>query len=139
MKYDRKAHITTKQLADLLGVPVMSVPGSLSDENAPRALGRVVAEGNRQRFYDRAEALEWIERQSAAPEPEPEPYKGEIVPPMDLPSLEALRAKVKGREGYHPSPQMQMNLERSAKVYPHRLITPEGVGNYREFASNARG
>jgi len=29
---------------------------------------------------------------------------------------------------------MQMNLERSAKVYPHRLITPVGTGNDKEFS-----
>lgn len=37
------------------------------------------------------------------------------------------------------NPQMQMNLERSAKVYPHRLVTPKGTGNYREFGNLGRG
>lgn len=34
--------------------------------------------------------------------------------------------------------QMRINQERSAKVYPHRLYTPTGTGNYREFSDNAR-
>ena len=53
--------------------------------------------------------------------------------PMSDRELSALRAKA-GKDGYSPGPQMQMNLERSAKVYPHRLITPKSVGNGTERA-----
>lgn len=34
---------------------------------------------------------------------------------------------------YRPSPQMQVNLQRAAKLYPHRLITQQGVGNGTEY------
>lgn len=53
--------------------------------------------------------------------------------PMSDRELSALRAKA-GKDGYSPGPQMQINLERAAKVYPHRLYTPDGVGNNKEFS-----
>lgn len=48
-----------------------------------------------------------------------------------------LRTEKRNRE-YKPSPQLSINQQRAAEVYPHRLITPTGTGNYREFANNAR-
>lgn len=54
------------------------------------------------------------------------------TPPMSDRELSALRAKA-GKDGYSPGPQMQINLERAAKVYPHRLIAPKGIGNEPVF------
>lgn len=57
--------------------------------------------------------------------------KKNIVPPA--------QAKPLHKQGtYKPSAQMQINLERSAKVYPHSLKTPTGTGNYREFGNLGR-
>lgn len=59
------------------------------------------------------------------------------TPPMSDRELSALRAKA-GKDGYSPGPQMQINLERAAQVYPHKLKTPTGTGNYREFGNLGR-
>ena len=40
---------------------------------------------------------------------------------------------------YKPSAQMSINQQRAAELYPHRLITPTGTGNYREFGNLGRG
>lgn len=34
---------------------------------------------------------------------------------------------------YRPNAQMSINQQRAAELYPHRLITPEGVGNGIEY------
>jgi len=34
---------------------------------------------------------------------------------------------------YTPSPQLKANQERAAKLYPHRLITPGGIGNETQY------
>lgn len=57
--------------------------------------------------------------------------KKNIVPPA--------QAKPLHKQGtYKPSAQMRINQERTAELYPHRLYTPTGTGNYREFSDNAR-
>ena len=38
------------------------------------------------------------------------------------------KQKPRNRE-YRTPPQLRMNQERASKLYPHRLITPKGVGN----------
>lgn len=49
------------------------------------------------------------------------------------------KARPLAKQGtYKPSAQMSINQQRAAEVYPHRLITPTGTGNYREFSDNAR-
>ena len=141
MKYDRKKHFTSDQLAILLDVPLRCVPGNLSDEDAPRVVGRTVIDGKRKRLYDRSEVVAWLERQAADPEPEParepgsaretgrvrEPYKGERVPPRSIRPLHA-------QGEYRPSPALSVNFARAGEVYPHRLYTPAGIGNGLEFA-----
>lgn len=39
---------------------------------------------------------------------------------------------------YRYSEQMKINLERAKKLYPHRLITPKGVGNEKEYSQYFR-
>lgn len=124
MIYDRKTHITTDQLADLLGVPTKQLSGLLlRGKGGPRALFKIRVDGREQSAYDRAEAVAWVDRRR---ETQSE-YRGETVPPRD-PSLYA------NRRPYQSGPQMSINQQRAAEVYPHRLITPDGVGNGREFA-----
>lgn len=41
------------------------------------------------------------------------------------------KQKPRNRE-YRTPPQLRLNQERAAKLYPHRLITPKGVGNGTE-------
>lgn len=141
MKYDRKKHFTSDQLAILLDVPLRCVPGNLSDEDAPRVVGRTVIDGKRKRLYDRSEVVAWLERQAVDPEPKPdsktksarepdrvrEPYKGERVPPRAIRPLHA-------QGEYQPSPALSVNFARASEVYPHRLYTPAGIGNGLEFA-----
>lgn len=43
------------------------------------------------------------------------------------------KQKPRNRE-YRTPLQLRLNQERAAKLYPHRLITPKGVGNGLEFA-----
>lgn len=57
-----------------------------------------------------------------------------IVKPMDAQAIAKLRAKMKGHKGYKPSAQALINQGRASKVYPHRLITPVGTGNDKEFS-----
>lgn len=45
------------------------------------------------------------------------------------------QAKPLHKQGtYRPSAQMSINQQRAAELYPHRLITPAGIGNGAEFA-----
>lgn len=57
--------------------------------------------------------------------------KKNIVPPA--------QAKPLHKQGtYKPSPQMSINQQRAAELYPHRLITPDGVGNGIDQGQNKR-
>lgn len=42
------------------------------------------------------------------------------------------KQKPRNRE-YRTPPQLRLNQERASKVYPHRLITPKGIGNEPVF------
>lgn len=133
MKYDRKKHITTQQLADLLGIAAVHVPGTVSIEGAPRGLGRTVVEGKRQQLYLRSEVVEWLATKTEPAEVKeaPQRYKGETVPPATPRPLH--------KQGtYKPSAQMSINQQRAAELYPHRLITPAGVGNGIDHGQNKR-
>lgn len=39
---------------------------------------------------------------------------------------------------YKTSAQMRINQQRAAEVYPHRLITPNGIGNGIDQGQNKR-
>ena len=128
MKYDSRYHITADEIAERLGIPIVSVPGYLAVTEAPRVIGRRMIDGKRQRIYSRGDFEAWLG--SRAPEIDEEVYVGEIVPPSDV------REWKRSRE-YTPSDALRLNEARAAELYPHRLVTPEGTGNYREYATNA--
>jgi len=118
MKYDRKHHLTTQQLADLMGIPVSNLAGSIRSPDAPRALFQALIDGRKQSVYDRVAAVLWVDSNRTKTQRQP----GAIVRP-------AAARPVSEQGQYRPSTQLRINLGRSAEVYPHRLITPRGVGN----------
>lgn len=115
MKFDRKTHLTERQLRDLSGLTIDALRvRSKTDPEFPEVL---FVNNEHQMVYDKERALEWITWMSHK---KPEPLQ--VVP--------ARQRKPLAQQGeYKPSSQMQINLERAAKVYPHSLITPNGIGN----------
>lgn len=121
MKYDRRIHMTTVQLADLLGIEVSRVATTLAKEGAPRSLGKKFLDNRHQSIYDRAQVIAWL-KSKETPEPKPEPapkYQGEIVPASDWNRME--------RKAWAPAGRLADNFARAAQVYPHR-IRSQGVG-----------
>ncbi|NYT25374.1 hypothetical protein H0A73_17375 [Alcaligenaceae bacterium] len=127
MKYDRKHHLTTQQLADLMGIPVSNLAGSIRSPDAPLALFQALIDGRKQSVYDRVAAVLWVD--SNRPKTQRQP--GAIVRPA------AVRP-VSEQGQYRPSPQLTINQQRAAELYPHRLITPDGVGNGIDHGQNKR-
>lgn len=114
MKFDRKIHFTERQLCDLTGLSFDAI--RVIEKTDPKFPELIFINNSQQKVYDKEQALEWI---SSIDEPEPL----QIVPPRKGKPLE-------NHGVYKPSHQMKINMERSAKLYPHKLITPKGVGNY---------
>lgn len=79
MNYDRKIHITTDQLAALLGICSSRLAPRLwgGGPDAPRALFRQTVGGHQQSIYDKAAAVAWVDQQR---EEEAERKRGELVP-----------------------------------------------------------
>lgn len=121
MNYDRKHHITTDHLADLLGIDTSRLGSCLSAAGAPRALFRATVGGRQQSIYDRFEAVAWVDDRRAMQRQE---RRGEVVPPRQP-------RPISEQGQYRPSPGLQMAFDRAAELYPHRIITPDAVGNHR--------
>ncbi len=124
MKYDRKIHLTTNQLADIMGVDPSKLAGGIKKRGGPVALGRTSAMGRQQSFYCRFAATAWVDEQCAA---KMLGERREKVPPR-----QAVPIHEQGE--YRPSDTLSANFARAAEVYSHSLITPKGRGNHREFA-----
>lgn len=128
MTYNPIDHITHADLAEYLGTTPGMLTTRMKREGGPTILGSIRLDPNRvTRYYGRGEASAWLE---AASSPTPE-HRGEIVPPRDIYAL-------RDRPAYRPSPQMQINQQRAAELYPHRLITPDGIGNGIDHGQNKR-
>lgn len=124
MHYDRRIHLTSEQLADLMGVSVSHIAGGIKKYGGPVALGRATVNGRQQSIYSRPDAVEWVDAQRAAGALQ---RPAEKVPPREVKPLHEQGV-------YRPSPQLAANFLRSAELYGHRFITPEGIGNNMQFA-----
>ena len=115
MKYNRKTHLTERQLRDLSGLTVDAIRvRAKTDPKFPEAL---FVNNEHQMVYDKEQALEWITWMSYKKE-----HPLEVVP--------ARQPKPLSKQGeYKPSIAMQINMKRTAKVYQRPLITPNGIGN----------
>lgn len=113
MKYDRKTHITERQLRDLSGLTLDALRvRSKTDPDFPELL---FVNSEKQMVYDKSEALRWISN---------------IEQPKPLQVVPARVPKPLAQQGeYKPSVAMRINMQRTSEVYQHGFITPDGVGN----------
>lgn len=123
MKYNPTKHIKHGDLAAEAGITSSALTGLVKSGAAPGPVGKERIGRSVASFYDRTEALLW----AAQMRPE---VTGEIVPPSDI--------NLMTRKTWKPKGRLADNFARASEVYPHRLLTPDGTGNYREFANNAR-
>lgn len=123
MNYDRKIHITTEQLAELMGVPAHQMAGGVRKRGGPVALGRATVNGRQQSIYCRFAAVEWVDEQ-----------RGNITEPPKRDVVQPRQRKPLHEQGtYRPSAELSANFARAGELYSHRMITPTGIGNHREF------
>ena len=113
MKFDRKTHLTERQLRDLSGLTLDAIRvRSKTDPDFPELL---FVDNKKQMVYDKDKALAWISNID-------QPQALQVVPARELKPL--------AQQGeYKPSAGMIINMKRTAKVYQHGFITPDGVGN----------
>lgn len=119
MNYDSKKHIKHGDLAAEAGITSPALTGLVKSGAAPSPVGKERIGRSVTSYYDRTEALLW----AAQMRPQ---ATGEIVPPSDINLMK--------RRTYRHSAQMRINQTRTSELYPHRLITPYGVGNGTERA-----
>lgn len=135
MRYETKKHLSARELADLLAIRIDNLIDYLIRHNGPERLGKGAVDGRLQSIYDRAEVLTWMDKRAEKAQPDaPKVYRGEIVPPRGLtPVGEQGTYSIKERH-----PQMAINFARAAELYPHRLITPKGIGNGQDYGQGNR-
>lgn len=120
-QYNEIDHITHAELAALVGKEQGALTVQMKHEGGPRILGSIELPRERgMSYYGRGEAMAWVE---GIERPE---YRGEIVPARHPKPLHAQGV-------YRPSPVLSINMARAAELYPHRLITPRGIGNEVTF------
>lgn len=109
MRYDKTLHVLPSELAEMLGVFISTVPGSLAQEGAPRAIGRSVINGRRFRFYCRASVEAWLRagKQQEATETQ---YIGQVAAPRSIPVFRPLEL----------SDGLLANQARAAEAYQRR-------------------
>lgn len=123
MNFDSTKHITHQMLAAAAGITSSSLSNYVKSGNCPQSAGsRKDRRGNRSSFYDRTEALLWAAQINPPP-------AGEIVPPSDINLMQ--------RGTWTPKGTLADNFARAAQVYPHRLVTPQGVGNDHNYRGRA--
>lgn len=123
MNYDSKKHIKHGGLADEAGITSSALTGMVRSGAAPGPVGKERIGRSVASFYDRTEALLWaVQMRPQA--------TGEIVPPSDINLMK--------RETWKPKGRLADNFARAAELYPHRLITPAGVGNGIDHGQNKR-
>ena len=119
MNYDSMKHIKHGDLAAEAGIKSSALTGMVRSGAAPGPVGKGRIGRSVASFYDRTEALLW----AAQIRPQ---VTGEIVPPSDI--------NLMTRETWKPKGRLADNFARASEVYPHRLYTPNGVGNGVERA-----
>lgn len=119
MNYDANKHIKHGGLAAEAGIRSTSLTGLVRSGKAPAPVGKERIGRSVASYYDRTEALLW----AAKMRPQ---ATGETVPPSDI--------NLMTRETWKPKGRLADNFARASEVYPHRLITPVGTGNDKEFS-----
>jgi len=126
--YNSKTHIIHTDLAAHMGTTGMRLTHLMKRIGGPTIAGSLdLPRDHTSNFYYRDAALAWA---AEVDQPKAE-YRGKIVPAAEIRPLHE-------QGTYRPSPQMRINQDRAAEVYPHRLITPDGVGNGPECAQGNR-
>ena len=122
MKFNRKTHMTERQLCDLSGLTLDALRvRSKTDPKFPEVL---FVNNAQQLVYDKDAALEWLSWL---------PGQG------DTPLIAAQPATMVplAKQGeYKPCRSMIRNLERTEKLYPHSLATLRGIGNRANFGGH---
>lgn len=115
MRYDAIKHVSTREMANLLGVPIEKVAGALDTLRGPLPVGKAVVNSRVQRIYDRAAVMEWVEKRNAQGKPlsVQQSSHGEIVP--------AANWNLMQRKPWTPCGALTANFQRAAEVYPHSL------------------
>src|SRR5699024_707940 len=115
MKFDRKTHITERQLSDLSGLTLDAL--RVRSKTDPKFPDVLFVNNEREIVYDKAKALTWL---SWLPSQDDTPLiTAQPATPVPL-----------AKQGeYKPGRSMIRNLERTEKLYPHSLVTPKGIGN----------
>lgn len=116
MKFNRKTHMTERQLRDLSGLTIDAL--SVRSKTDPKFPEVLFVNNAQQMVYGKEQALEWL---SWLPSQEDAPLiAAQPATPVPL-----------AKQGeYKPCRSMIRNLERTAKVYRHSFVTPKGIGNY---------
>jgi len=127
-EFDRRIHITTEQLADLMGVDASELAGGVKKYGGPRSLFRATVNGRQQSVYCRFAAVGWVDEQRTSKRMA-ERGRRVKVPPREIRPLH--------QQGeYRPSPALRSNFARAGELYQHRLYTPACIGNGRQFAAD---
>lgn len=121
MRYDATKHISAHDLAVMLGV-THSQAATKARRAGVNPVGRVRAGGNLITVFDRKEATEWA--QSLVVE------RTNVTPAADWNLMQ--------RKPWTPKGRLAENFARAGEVYPHRLITPAGIGNGIDQGQNKR-
>lgn len=115
MKYNRKTHMTERQLRDLSGLTLDAL--RVRSKTDPKFPDILFVNNAQQLVYDKDAALEWL---SWLPSQDNTPLI--TAQPATLVPL--------AKQGeYKPCRSMIRNLERTEKLYPHSLATLKGIGN----------
>lgn len=125
MKYNRKKHMTQKQLSDLTGLSFDSL--SVRAKTDPKYPETLFIGNGHDIIYCRKAALEWLSW-------------FESEPAQKLQKAGPRETKPLHQHGeYKPSEQLMINFRRASELYPHKLYTPTGAGlthdnpNYRTY------
>ena len=122
MKFNRKTHITERQLRDLSGMALDAL--RVRSKTDPKFPDILFVNNEREIVYDKAKALTWL---SWLPSQDDTPLI--TAQPATLVPL--------AKQGeYKPCRAMVRNLERTEKLYPHSLATLRGIGNRANFGGH---
>lgn len=115
MKFNRKIHLTERQLRDLSGLTIDALRGrSKTDPKFPEVL---FVNNAQQLVYGKEQALEWL---SWLPSQDDTPL---------IAAQPAIPVPLAKQGEYKPCRSMIRNMERTEKLYPHSLATLKGIGN----------
>lgn len=115
MKYNRKTHMTERQLRDLSGLTIDAL--RVRAKTDPKFPDILFVNNEREIVYGKDAALEWLSWL-------PSQYDTPLIAAQ--PAVPVPLAK---QGEYKHCRAMIRNLERTEKLYPHSLATLKGIGN----------